>query len=404
MPTKFVTGVSFGEDSFGEDSFLVGKDVAGKALEKMKGEKIHLSIVFCSSEYNYVEVIKGIKEITQNAPLIGCSSAGEFTEERVGKKSVCCALISSNDHKFFLGCGKEFKGNEIEAVKQATGNFSRSVNDYPYLSCLQLIDGLTGKGEEVTLAVSSVLGSLVRLIGGAAGDDLKFKETKVFMDNQINSNTIALCLIASKIPVGIGVKHGHTPLSPALNVTKSAGCILYELNSEPAFEVWKKYTRERAKEQFDINVDKLSDFTEIGSYLIKYEVGVLTGIDYKIRIPFSANPDGSLNLVCPISEDTIIKIMESSKDAQINSAREAARLAVASLRGAKIAGAIIFDCVCRALILKDEFYQVIEAIKEVIGKDVPLIGLETYGEIAMELGQLSGFHNTTTTILLIPER
>ena len=399
MSTKFVTGVSFGEDSF-----LVGKDVARKALEKMKGEKVHLSIVFCSSDYDYAEVIKGIKEVTQNAPLIGCSSAGEFTEERVGKKSVCCAFISSDDHRFFLGHGNQLEKKGREAIKQATGEFHEEINDYPHLCCIELIDGLVKEGEEFTLAVSSIMGSLVRLIGGAAGDDLKFKETKVFVDNQVNSDAIVLCLMASKIPVGMGIKHGHKPWSNALNVTKSEGCVLYEVNGKPAFEVWKKHTRERAKEKFDIDVDKLSDPTEVGSYLIKYEAGLLTGMDYKIRVPLSANPDGSLNFGCHIPEDTIIKIMESSKDAQINSAREAAQLAVASLRGAKIAGALIFDCACRGLILGDDFSKAIKAIGEVIGEDVPLIGFETYGEIFMELGQLSGLHHTTTAVLLIPER
>ncbi len=398
MSTKFVTGVSFGEDSF-----LVGKDVAGKALEKMKGEKINLSIVFCSSDYNYAEVIKGIKEVTQNAPLIGCSSAGEFTEERVGKKSVCCALISSDDHEFFLGYGNQLEKKGREAIKQAAGEFPEVINDYPHLCCIELIDGLAKEGEEFTLTVNSIMGSLVRLIGGAAGDDLKFKETRVFVNNQISSDAIALCLIASKIPVGMGIKHGHKPWSHALNVTKSEGCVLYEVNGKPAFEVWKKHTRERAKEKFDIDVDKLSDPTEVGSYLIKYEAGLLTGMEYKIRVPLSANPDGSLNFGCPIPEDTIIKIMESSKEAQINSAREAAQLAVASLRGAKIAGALIFDCACRGLILGDDFSKAIKAIGEVIGEDVPFIGFETYGEIFMELGQLSGLHHTTTTVLLIPE-
>ncbi len=399
MSTKFVTGVSFGKNSF-----LVGKDVASKALEKMKGEKVHLSIVFCSSDYDYAEVIKGIKEVTQDAPLIGCSSAGEFTEEWIGNKSVCCALISSDTHKFFLGFGDQLEKKGREAIKQATGEFNKAINDYPHLCCIQLIDGLAKEGEKLTLAVSSIMGSLVRLIGGAAGDNLNFKETKVFMNNQINSDAIALCLMASKIAVGMGIKHGHKPLSPALNVTKSEGCILYELNGRSAFEVWKKYTRERAKEKFNINVDELSNPTEVGSYLIKYQAGLLTGIDYKIRVPLSANPDGSLNFGCHIPEDTVIKIMESSKNAQINSARESAKLAVDSLRGAKIVGALIFDCACRGLILGDDFSQAIEAIKEVIGKDIPLIGLETYGEIFMELGQLSGLHHTTTTVLLIPER
>jgi methyl-accepting chemotaxis protein len=29
----------------------------------------------------------------------------------------------------------------------------------------------------------------------------------------------------------------------------------------------------------------------------------------------------------------------------------------------------------------------------------PLAGFETYGEIAMEIGEMSGFHNTTTVVV-----
>ena len=68
-----------------------------------------------------------------------------------------------------------------------------------------------------------------------------------------------------------------------------------------------------------------------------------------------------------------------------------------------MAGAIIFDCVCRAVICGGDFPKAVEGIKEVLGKHTPLIGFETYGEIAMEMGQLSGFHNTTTVVFLIPD-
>ena len=68
----------------------------------------------------------------------------------------------------------------------------------------------------------------------------------------------------------------------------------------------------------------------------------------------------------------------------------------------KVAGAIVFDCVCRGVILGDDFRRGIEAIASTLG-DVPLLGFETYGEIAMSPGQFSGFHNTTTVVMLLPE-
>ena len=32
----------------------------------------------------------------------------------------------------------------------------------------------------------------------------------------------------------------------------------------------------------------------------------------------------------------------------------------------------------------------------------PLAGFETYGEIALDAGDMSGFHNTTTVVLALP--
>jgi len=34
---------------------------------------------------------------------------------------------------------------------------------------------------------------------------------------------------------------------------------------------------------------------------------------------------------------------------------------------------------------------------------VPLAGFETYGEIALAAGDMSGFHNTTSVVLAFPE-
>jgi len=33
---------------------------------------------------------------------------------------------------------------------------------------------------------------------------------------------------------------------------------------------------------------------------------------------------------------------------------------------------------------------------------VPVAGLETYGEIALDAGDMSGFHNTTSVVLAFP--
>jgi hypothetical protein len=53
------------------------------------------------------------------------------------------------------------------------------------------------------------------------------------------------------------------------------------------------------------------------------------------------------------------------------------------------------------LILDDRFTVAVKSTAHELG-DVPLAGFETYGEIALDAGDMSGFHNTTTVVLALP--
>lgn len=400
MSTKFGTAILKGDDSY-----QTGRQVAKNALAKIGDKKVDFSVVFVSSKYDYAQVIKGIREETGNAPLIGCSTAGEFTEEKVEKDSVACALISSDTHKFFTGMGKGIRKNEIDCLKDAVAKLpqQKSMKDYPVNSFIVLLDGLSGKGEEVSLAAISLLGSNIRIAGGSAGDDLKFKETSTFSNDTASSDSISVASIFSKTGPTIGIDHGHTPVSIPYTVTKAIGNKIYELDGKPAMKVWLDATREPAK-QIGIDVDKLwQQPDQIGKFSFIFEGGLKTGKGYKIRWS-GLGPDTKdhLPFVCSIPEGAVMRVMTGTKESQIASARNAARYALENLNGKKPAGAIVFDCVVRGAILGNEFSTAIDEIKKVLG-NIPIVGFETYGEIGLEEGQLSGFHNTTTVVLLFPE-
>jgi len=297
--------------------------------------------------------------------------------------------------------GPHVNYDEMQAVQSAVKNFPASVDGYPYRSAMIFVDGLIGKGEEIVLAAYSALGADVKFAGAAAADNFKFEETLVFTNEKLLPNAVAMCLLASKKPIVITVKHGHKPISPALTVTKAKDNILYEIAGEPAFDVWKKYVLEDLKKH-DFAADSIKDHDELAQLFLKYEAGFMTGLDYKVRFPSSCNKDGSINFSCSIFEGTALKIMSSDEQDQIDSAKIAVQAAAIAMKNHKIAGAIVFDCACRESILKEKFELAVEEMRKIL-KDVPMIGFETYGEIAMEIGQLSGFHNTTTVVLLLPD-
>jgi methyl-accepting chemotaxis protein len=394
MSTEFATGIAKGEDSFG-----VGKEAANQAMNKISG-KANGCIVFSSSKYKYEEVIRGIRKVTDNAPLIGCSDAGEFTEKRVEKGSVACGVISSDTYKFHLGIGigEGLSRNPLNCVQSTVQQIQispKEIGEFPHRSAIMLLDGLAGTGEEAVLAANMIFGGNTKLVGGAAGDDLKFKQTKVIVNERVKSDTVGLGLIQSKSPLSIGLKHGHHPISPPLEVTKVSENRVYELDNRPAWEVWKEYREEAEKLGIDTSDPK--------NFMLRCPAGIQVGSEYKIRWPIALpKKDGSLSFACSIPKRTVFRITASTKEDEIKSARLAAESALSRAKDKEIAGAIIFDCACRGIILGEEFSKSIEGIKSALG-DIPLVGFETYGEVAMDIGLLSGFHNTTTVVTLFPK-
>jgi methyl-accepting chemotaxis protein len=359
-----------------------------------------LVLVFASTAQPLAEVVQPIQAAFPDAVVLGSSTAGEFVEDRDAKGSVA-AIALYGDFKAFAGLGTGLHDDPDGAVMAAVERLPRTVDGYEHCTGLVLLDPLAGHGEEATLLAATAIGEgrPIPLAGGAAGDDLVMKATTVSVGDAARTDAIAVAVVYSKRPLGIGVHHGHAPLSRPLRVTKTSGGVVEEIEGRPAWEVWAEHTRAAAAAT-GVDVDTLPD-ADLGAFLLRYEAGLQCGGGYKIRAPLARKPGGGLLFATEVPEGSVIRITESTPSRQIDSAREAARHARIALQGVEPAGAVVFDCICRNLILGDRFVDAIKGISEELG-GVPLAGFETYGEIALDVGDMSGFHNTTTVVLAFP--
>lgn len=380
---------------------VMGKKLARSVLSALNGQRPALAVLFASSHLDLHALVQTIRWELAGVPLIGCTTAGEFTEQAVEKDSAALAVLSgSENYSFSVSSAKGLHADPAGCVQKAINAIPALAAAYPYRSAIFLHDGLAGRGEEAVVSAGSVLGPDIFFAGGAAADDLAFKQTWVACNDQVLDDAVVLAVIDSQRPVAIGVKHGHTPLTGTLTVTRAKDNVLFEVDGKPAWEVWKSQLAKEAKRE-KIEVERIETAAEVGQFLLRYELGLSTGRDYKVRIPLSKNPDGSLNFACTIPEGAKFRIMKGPKKEQIVSAEQAAKNAKTQMGRDKIAGAFIFDCACRGLILGPDFYQGVDAMKRIIGQ-VPLIGFETYGEVCKLPGQLSGLHNTTSVVMLLP--
>ena len=397
METQFGSGIAV--DAHGRSA---GRTAAADAAAALDADRADFCQVSASATYDYGAVLDGVDEVLDDeTTVVGCSSSGEFTDERTASGSVAVALVASDSMAFFADYGTGLREDVTGCVREATRSLPSEVDGYPYRAAIVLHDGLVGVGEQVAMVTQRRLGQQVSLAGASAGDDMRMDRTEVFCDGTAVTDGVVVALIASAEPTAVTVDHGHSPISDPLTVTDAEGSVVRELEGRPAFEVWRDAIRDHAADEFGVDVDTLEPGTELTELLTRYEFGIDQGRAYKIRWPgLTTDTDGPLEFAVDVPEGTVLRVMESPDDAQVEAVRSAAREARAELGEAEVAGGFVYDCVCRSVILGDAFDTAVDAIRDELA--APFTGFETYGELCMERGQTSGYHNTTAVVLLLP--
>ena len=393
MTTQFGTGFASGDGA--------GATAAESALEAIDGDPDFV-LVFCSSVYEYSDVLDSIHSVTGDVPLIGASTAGEFTEAQAGEGGVVLAAIASDEMAFYTGIGHGLSEDLEGAVEDAAGEIPDEQADYPHRVGINLHDGLTGRGEEIAMLAFQQFP--IPFSGGSAGDDIALEETFVFHNGEVASDSIVLAVLASEKPFALGVEHGHTPVSEPLAVTAAEGSVVSELDGRPAFEAFADAVDDVAREELGIDpheVEAGSD--EFVALLTRFQFGIKAGDDaYKVRWAGpTPNTDGPLAFATTIPEGTELTVMNSTRDNQIEAARKSAVNAREAMTEGEMAGALVFDCACQGAILGEQFP---DSVDEMFAElDIPLAGFQTYGEICMQKGEMRGYHNTTSSVLVLPE-
>lgn len=391
--TKVATAIATGEAE------QVAATLIAKVKQDLGASSPVLLMAFASTKQPLSQLMPLLSAAFPDSTVLGASTAGEFIETGDAKGATALFALCG-DYRIFAGAATGLRAGSELAVMEALEGMPLHVVGYPNRTAILLLDPLAGSSEEAALMTAGMMGFDLRLAGGAAGDDLALKCTHVALGSRVLTDAVVIATVFSKKPLGVGVCHGHSPLSVPLTVTRAEGSIVHEIDGRPAWDVWVERTR-AATEALGFDPAQLPA-GDVGGFLLRFEAGLSQGEALKIRAPLFRVGAQSIGFACGIPEGTVFRITESEPHRQIDSAREAARRALAQVDGVPLAGAVVFDCICRNLILKDQFQTAIAGIYHELGQ-VPLAGFETYGEIALDVGDLSGFHNTTTVVLAFPK-
>lgn len=384
------------------DSYQAGYEACKIALEKAETQKPDLIVVFASVVFDQKELVRGVRDASGNAPLIGCSDAGEITNYGPNQKSVGVMVIKADSVRFTTGIGRDIKSGAREAgrlvAKDVKNGSSESLRAF-----VMLPDVLTGNGADIVRGVLDVLGEHFPVIGGAAGDDFLFKQTYEYKDSEIVSGAVVGVGLSGNFSMGVGVRHGWLPIGKPMRVTKSEGAIVHEIDNRPAVSIYEDYFGEKAAY---LKKEPLARMA------ITYPLGIKVAEldEYLIRDPITVDDKGSITCAAEIPEGAEIRLMIGSKEKAIEAAQEAARhlMREFDMDRTKPKFVLMFNCIAREKLFSQKAREEIDAVMEIIGKNVPLLGFYTYGEQAPINGEVRNkekcnprFYNETIVILAV---
>lgn len=226
---------------------------------------------------------------------------------------------------------------------------------------LCLIDGLSYAEEAVASAIHWGLDD-IPMIGGSAGDDLKFETTTLISNGEVASDSAIVILISTDIPFHVFKTENFLPTDDKLVVT----------SSNPDRRIVHEFNAGVAAEEFALAVG-ISPGALTPLSFASHPVVVRVGGEYYCRSIQKLNADGSLSFYCAIDDGIVLSIAEPT------SMVETTRAALADV-GEKLGGIAMilgFDCVLRRLDAQNR--QVFREMSELYRHN-SVIGFGTYGE------------------------
>ncbi len=242
--------------------------------------------------------------------------------------------------------------------------------------------------------LSETLPADVSLTGGLSADGAGFEQTVVLCDGPPRSGRIAAVgFYGDRLQVGCASQGGWDPFGPERLITRSEGNVLFELDQQPALDLYKKYLGEHS-----------AGLPSTG-LLFPLSLRTADGPSGVVRTILAVNDDdGSMTFAGDLPEGAYARLMKANFDRLIDGSSGAARSSTTGALGNPEL-ALLISCVGRKLVLKQRIEEEVEAAQDVLGADTVLAGFYSYGEISpFSPGEACTLHNQTMTITTLSER
>lgn len=364
----------------------------GEALTEKLGEEPDACWLFCSPEKGLQSLVKGVYEAIGRRPLIGCTTDGEISNLGFRTRSAVLGGIVSDQIDFEMAVVRGIGRDNEKAGRDLASAFSDRVRYIQLFS-----DGLTGDGCAILRGMADVFKIEIPVSGGTSADAGKFIKTWQFMGDRIYSDAAVAIAFSGDFQLGTGVRSGWSRIGLPKKVTRATGNILFELNGEPALNVYERFLGKHAKDlpgvgvEYPLGLVNQFECVDANEYLL---LRATMSVDRK---------EGSIRFAGEIPEGSMVYLTCGDKTSILDATEKAAEQAIEDL-GKRTLPALVFfySCMARKSILGQRINEEIERVRCRFHPDVPILGFYSYGEYCrINSNSPSLMHNETATLSVI---
>ena len=373
------------------DAFEAGQAAAMDAVGQIKGGTPEMVFVFTSPRYDLQRLLDGIRSVTGDAHLIGATGSGEIMRDSYMAfgMGVGVMVLSGGNYRYGVASADNIWDNLTETGQTIARAAREQAGPAKHGAVVLMADCLSGNLQLLFNGVYRVTGPRIPIVGGAAGDEMKFVATYVFHDDKVVEKGAVALWIASDEPLDIITRHGWDPIGVPLLVTRAEGVDIMELDGRPAASVYE--------EQLGIAPGEL-DAKNFWDTSVNHPLGLMQSDGtFIIRAARAKSESGHLRIQgCVPQAGSAVQVMASSRDKLLAVTEEVGAL-VHKRDG--IGVLLAFSCAARAMLLGERTPEESQRLQEAAG-EVPSFGIYCCGEFARTSGVL-GTHNCTLTALAL---
>jgi hypothetical protein len=278
---------------------------AAKALARQIGQDaMGLAVFFASSRYDLDALGAALAREFGPVPLIGCTTAGEIGLEGYSEGGMSGFSFGADDITAEIGLldnvtqlqPRQGQSFAFDLRRRLLLRHAQLCPEHSF--AVMLVDGLCMHEENIARALYDGLGGLP-MVGGSAGDDLRFQRTAVYHQGRFHHD--AAVLLAAATPYHTtSFKTQHFVCGARRLVVTAADPsrrLVTEINGSPAAEEYARVV--------GLDPTQLSPMV-FSAHPMAVKVG---GADF-VRSVQKVNDDGSMTFYCAIDEGIVFNIAE----------------------------------------------------------------------------------------------